>query len=1011
MFFRKKRLAVAVALALGDFAWSGDVLAQARQTTPAEEQKATGPAKAPEAKPAAAGALDASVDTGIDESLDQPVDVKREAVANVEVVGELDLGRMPEENLADRLRRLPGVAVLSDDDEAEKASLRSINPDFTLILFNGHTIGGGDWHNSAPFSSSRSISLNLVPSSVISQALVYRTSQANILDGGLEGTINVTTRRPLEQSAAFAGVVSLGVAYAQLPGKSSPNLKAVLNWKNDANTLGVITQVFSERRYFRRDSISRSGYGANSDWDVIDIGAMKGITDASLAGTGLKAADLNGVRLPGSLTTEFVEGVNNRTGGLFAVQLRPSADLDLGVTGFYSKFKADNYSRMNSSSIYSMLLGKNGPFGGVSGSAPNTSSGGARVFAQIRNPVIVDEITNYGVPLKVLKSADIVFADGTTPQYIGNSEGVYRQGAQASSGFLDFDAKYRVNDDLMVKALVSTTRGIGTTARNQGLAFARYGTGISYGLNGLYDAPDMRYIGAGGNAPVLNADGSGFQAINRTASSVKAVDSENSLALDTEYTQNAGIFSSLLAGLRYANHKRELLRTAPSFKSATFAPIPADGVRQYPDNFGSELGGGNWDRTGFYLAPEALQSYISSQLKATTPEFERRVAGEIDMREKQTAAYVMQNFGGQGWSGNAGLRFVRTQIIANVVVPVSTAICPKIEPGQPAVPCAAVPGAINTAGDGSTFYDGAQFNPLAGAVYFKTRTDRTFNNLLPSLNMRVELQKDLVTRLGASRTIGRQNYNRLGSGFGMPACTASGCTVSGPDPDLTPLKANNVDLAVEWYFARRSIAALNVFASNISGYQKAGMVRQEDTIDLLDPLDNVVKPFFITSSSQQGAKIRGYELSYEQPIGGGFGIQANYRRAGTRVDDGRPMVGVSRRTANLVGYFENAQWSAELAYSYYGKYLAGAGAPSSNADRQGNVTINGVVQPVALLWGAPVSNAAFSVSYKVTSDMQISLDITNLLNPARATYRYSEQEPQELDVSGRKFYLTARYKF
>jgi hypothetical protein len=72
-------------------------------------------------------------------------------------------------------------------------------------------------------SSSRSTSLSLIPSSVLNQALVYRTSQANIVDGGMAGTINVTTRK------------------------------------------------------------------------VLNTTTMKGITDASLAGSGYKASGLNGV--------------------------------------------------------------------------------------------------------------------------------------------------------------------------------------------------------------------------------------------------------------------------------------------------------------------------------------------------------------------------------------------------------------------------------------------------------------------------------------------------------------------------------------------------------------------------------------------------------------------------------------------------------------------------------------------------------------------------------------------
>jgi iron complex outermembrane receptor protein len=881
----------------------------------------------------------------------------------------------------------------------------------SLILFNGHTVSGGDWYVSDQLSSSRSTSLSLMPSSVLNEALVYRTSQANLVDGGLAGTINVTTRKPLQQKAKVGGSVSLGASYASLPDKTAGDFNANVNWKNDDNTLGFIVQGFAEKRFVRRDSASRFAYGASSGWDVINTSTMKGITDASLAGTGLKAADLNGVRLPGSMSSEFVEGVRDRKGGMVSVEFKPNSDLDLTLTAFDSSMRANNYGRLTSSAIYSMLLGKNEPLGAVTAAAANTNAtglpGGSQVFAFIKNPVLINETTTWGNELKVLKSADIVFPAGTVPQYVGNSEGFYRDGASATSGFVDLDAKYRVNDDLTVKALLSSTRGVGTTLLDQGVTFARYGTGISYNLNGSTSAPDWSYMGAGTNTPGLNADGSGYKLVGLGASSVRTTDSEQSIALDGEYSLNKGPLSSVEFGVRHADHKRVLDRWAPSRRASALPGAPTTGSLPYPSNFGNTLGG-KFDNTGFTYDPETLKAYIASQFKEVSPEFDRRVAGEIDMRERQSALYVMQNLDDGKWSGNVGLRLVRTQINANIVTPTPTGKCPKIVPGNAVVPCVAYPDAINTAGDGSTYYDGAAMTQ--GAVYFKTATDRTFDHALPSVNVRFEIDKNMLLRAGVSKTIGRQNYNVLGAGFGTPSCTASGCTVTGPNPDLKPLTSNNFDLSWAWYFAPRSLVAVNIFQSNIDGYVKTGAIKQDATVDLIDPADNVIKPFFVNSSSQQGARIRGIDLSYEQPIGKGFGIQGNISRAMTDVDDGRPMVGASEWAGNLGGYFENDQFSVRLVYNYRGAYVASSTAPAPTANSQGLSVINGVTMPVALTWAAPVANVALSMNYYINKNMELAFSATNLLDPARATYRYSEAEPQKLDVSGRQYYLSLKYK-
>jgi iron complex outermembrane recepter protein len=949
--------------------------------------------------------------TGIRASLEKSLDVKKIDTANVEVITAEDVGKMPDKNLADSLQRLAGVAVRTDYDEAEKVSLRGTNPDMSLILFNGHTVSGGDWYISDQLSSSRSTSLSLMPSSVLNQAKVYKTSQANIVDGGLAGTINVTTRKPLDnRKRGFSGVANLGGVQAALPDKTSQQINASIDWVNEAGTLGFITQAFTEKRFLRRDSASRFAYGTSSGWGEINTTTMRGITDASLAGTGLKAADLNGVRLPGSMSSEFVEGVRDRKGGMFVAQFKPKAGIDMSLTAFSSEMGSNNYGRLTSSAIYSMLLGFNQPTGATTGTE-FTSSGGQRVYARILNPVIIDTVSEYGFPLKVLKSATIAFDNGVTPQYVGNSEGFYRDGASATSAFVDFDMSWRLTDQLRVKTLISTTKGVGTTNRDQGATFARYGRGISYNLNGIEAAPDWNYIGSGSNVPGLNADGSGYRFISFGAGNNKTIDKESNATVDVFYNLDKSIFTTLEAGARLAKHDRELRRRTPLRRSATLPNAPTDGVQSFPGNFGNGLGG-NFDNTGFYYSPDVLRSFIESQYRETSREFERRVAGEIDLKENQTSAYFMQSFEAGKWTGNFGVRFVETQSLAQLTTPVRAGLCQRIEPGKPVVDCVAVPSAIVTASDGIVVYDPtAVWNPNAGLIYYKTPTDRKFRDTLPSLNVRGELARNLIARFGASKTIGRQNYNIWGSAFGTPSCTTAGCTVTGPNPDLKPLYAKNFDFSLMWYFNRRSVIGMNLFKSDIDGYAKTGSFASGETIDLVDPADNTIKAFNIVSSTQQKAKIKGLEIIYEQPIAYGFGFTANLSRAKTRVEDGRPMLGASDKAANLGLYFENDALSTRLVYNYRDKYVMSTTAPAPTANSQLNSTILGVVQPAAPTIQAPVSSLAFSVNYNFTKDLRMTFDATNLTNPVRAQYRYSEDEPQKVDVSGRQYFLSLRYKF
>ena len=948
--------------------------------------------------------------TGIRASMAKSLSVKKNSAANVEVITAEDVGKMPDKNLADSLQRLAGVAVRTDYDEAEKVALRGTNPDMTLILFNGHAIAGADWYVGDQASASRSTSLSLLPSSVLNQAQVYKTSQANIVDGGLAGTINVTTRKPLAAKEKISGVASLGASYVTLPGKTAPDLDALVNWKNDANTFGFFVQGFANKRYIRRDSVSRLAYGTSSGWDVINTSTMKGITDESLAGSGYKASDLNGVRMPGSMSTEFVEGIRDRKGGMISLQFRPNQDIDVSLTGFHSSMDTNNYGRLKAGAIYSMLLGKASlPDGATGATAPNTSSGGKQVFASIRNPVIVNETTLYGDTLRVLKSADIVFPDGTTPQYIGNSEGFYRDGANATASFLDLDGKWRVNQDLTLKTLLSATRGTGKTAADQGLTYARFGTGVSYSLGGVDDAPYVKYHGTEGTADQLVA---------RTISGLKSVDKEHSAQVDAEYRlgngNGLGWFQSVESGLRFADHRRDSERRYPAYRTLGLGAAPG-GTIPWPSDFGADLDGpAGWDNTGVTFTPEMLKAYFAANTKETSDDFERRIASELHVRERQSSAYVQTNFEHDKWSGNLGLRFVQTRVNADIPTPIPAGACVRAAPNQPAIPCPAYPGAISTAGDLQPYYDdqaATPFNPLAGNMYYFTKSDKRFNNWLPSLNVRYEIDKDMLLRFGASRTIGRQNYNIVGAGFGNPSCDAQGCKVTGPNPDLKPLTADNLDLSWSWYFATRALVSVNGFYSRIDGYAKTGS-SGGTTIDLWDSASQSLKTYAVNTSSQQGARIAGLEVQYEQPIGStGFGITSNIGLAKTKVDDGRPMVGASEHTANLGGYYENDKVSLRLVANYRSEYVNSTTAPAPTANSQGLSTINGVLMPSAPTMAAPVTTLAFNASYNFTPNLTLTFDATNLTNVKRAYYRYSEEEQQKLDVSGRQYYVNLKYKF
>ena len=102
---------------------------------------------------------------------------------------------MPDKNVADSLQRLPGVTISSAGaseggfDENDRVSMRGTNPSLTLTQINGHPVSSGDWFvlNQSD-NAGRSVSYTLLPSSLVSQVVVHKTSQAKLPEGGVTGT-------------------------------------------------------------------------------------------------------------------------------------------------------------------------------------------------------------------------------------------------------------------------------------------------------------------------------------------------------------------------------------------------------------------------------------------------------------------------------------------------------------------------------------------------------------------------------------------------------------------------------------------------------------------------------------------------------------------------------------------------------------------------------------------------------------------------------------------------------
>jgi iron complex outermembrane receptor protein len=895
------------------------------------------PVPAENSTPQDATQLETVTVTGIRGSLEQSLDAKRDANSHVEVVTAEDIGKLPARNVADTLQRLPGVNISSASaaeggfDESDRVSLRGTSPSLTQTLINGHNVGTGDWFVLSQVQTvGRSVSYSLLPAEIVSRVVVQKGSEAKIPEGGSAGSVNIITRRPLQFADTFTAEASVGGVYSDLPGNTEPQISGLFNWKNEAGTAGVLFQGFHETRSLRRDGQEVVG------------GYASIAADAPVVATN---PDLAGVLYPNLIGSTFFEQERERKGGVLDIQIKPTDNLTLGLNAFYSKLEADNFNRnyMLWNSRYVPFVAPQAGYAIENGVLTNAS------YTAITDPALM------------CGGAACI----NTP--FGVYDQISRPGASSSSQYVTVDADWQVSDNFSVKLQAGQSEGRGKSPTQDviELGFGA-GAGSSWSMNGTGSPIDWA-VGGDNASPsgIRPQDGWIFG-----GQGIDVEDTEDWVQADGELFFSDGVLSTLDFGVRYTEHSREnpfAVAQGPNFATDWQNPAayPTD-FGNYPGDFGNGLGG-TFPRDVWFYTPEQLAA-INAAFANRDPVSRFYWQDLYSVTEKTGAAYAQANLSGARWSGNVGLRYVRTEQRTTNNVGVNPALLPEQQPE----------GTIN----------GSAFGP-----YLPTVQDKNYNKLLPSANFKFNLNDDLVLRLGASQTLTRPDYSALAGSVSLSDLTLTG---SGGNPNLDPLVSTNFDAALEWYFAPRALLSASVFSMDMKDYVGFGTVVQPylDQTASAAAGQDVFSNYEVSIPVNVDAEVQGFELAYEQPIGENFGIAANYTYADSSSEGDKPVFGTSRDTYNVSGYFENDKFNVRLSYTYRSQYYAGV----SRTDD---------------FYQDSIGNLAASVGYTVSDRMSISLDALNLNDP---TLKYSsmvgdQMLPYAFYNNGRQYYLNLRFKF
>lgn len=226
-------------------------------------------------------AIEEVVVTGIRASLQDAMATKRNSDAVVDAVSAEDVGKFPDSDVGEALARIPGITVNRQFGQGQQVSIRGASNKLTLTTLNGQNVASTGWYDQQDID--RSFNYTLLPSELIGGIEVYKSSQADLLEGGIGGTVVVKTAKPLDLDSGTA-FISAENTYGSMAGANSPAISGLYSMKSEDETFGVLVAVSQKDvEYHRRgteaytawnDSVSVNAFEQNREQTSISLAAQ-----------------------------------------------------------------------------------------------------------------------------------------------------------------------------------------------------------------------------------------------------------------------------------------------------------------------------------------------------------------------------------------------------------------------------------------------------------------------------------------------------------------------------------------------------------------------------------------------------------------------------------------------------------------------------------------------------------------------------------------------------------------
>ena len=913
--------------------------------------------------------------TGIRASVEKAQDVKRDADTFVDSLSATDIGALPDRSVTETLSRIPGVTI---DHFLSQGDPEHFSAEGNGVQVRGLTqvrseLNGGD---SFSANGGRALSFQDVPSELMSGVDVYKNQTAAMIEGGLGGTVNLRTFMPFDfQGQKIA--VSASENYGDFAKKYKPSGSVLYSnrWQTSIGEMGFLVDVADSQLSTRTDGLFVRPFFKNAD----------------------------GVWVPRGADWRTLLYDRKRDGAYLAFQWRPSDNLDLYATAFQSKY----HEVWNEDAIFvsndptQVTVDASQPSqvnGGVFQSGRLTQSGGMPMGTDIRASDSHSKTTDFTTGMK--------WRLGSSTELTSSVQFV-----KATTNSLDSTVALGTNVPYIDVALN------GNNPPHIGVDTNFTGNPANYYWGFTMDHQDQNYAKELAWRTDIShsfADGfvqgvrAGVRLTNRNADNIDT--GYNWVPVFQTWMQGWAIPGGAMPGLDLNGTVNSSLVHLDTFKNfyrgdagipgAFYAPVPSTALG-YPGSYADIHNAA----IPYYIAGSGYDvPYKPTLLDASHTNLQH---------EKTYAAYAMLDFGvdDANLSGNVGVRAVRTR----------------------------------NAAEGFLTYPNQAFAPYLGAGQSTPISARNeYTDILPSLNVKWELAPNVITRFAFSKAIARPDFSQMQayqilnaavlSGYTPPPGTTTlpidKLTLTGTsttsNPYLTPMKANQFDLSLEWYFDQDhgGMAWVNLFHKGISDY-----FRSESQFVAYPGIDGNNYQYLVTQPVNVGkATIDGMELGWNQffdflPVKG-FGMSVNYTyiRSRTHVPnettavpidtDGStfgslPADGLSRDSLNVAGFYEHGPWQVRLAYNWRSQYLLSIGPNGYNGTDGG------------IPWKLPVFADAYgqldgSIFYSFNEHVKLGVEMNNLNNAEQRTIMYQNGSGKHITswyVNDTRYALTLRATF